>query len=198
MRLAGQLGKGSIEVAHKYLTDERWYVVRNMCGVLADIKDPDLGDHIAPVMRHPNTRVQQAALKALVKSRITQTAPILAASLSHLAPEVLDEALDELRFLKDARAVADLESFISSRKGNAGVLKKAVQALGSIKEDEALYALTRLFRMEELDRGIRRAVLNAISSNSSPVAENLLQELAANWGPLAEDARSELDKRKSK
>jgi len=198
VRLAGQLGKGSIEVAHKYLTDERWYVVRNMCGVLADIKDPDLGDHIAPVMRHPNTRVQQAALKALVKSRITQTAPILAASLSHLAPEVLDEALDELRFLKDARAVADLESFISSRKGNAGVLKKAVQALGSIKEDEALYALTRLFRMEELDRGIRRAVLNAISSNSSPVAENLLQELAANWGPLAEDARSELDKRKSK
>jgi HEAT repeat protein len=169
-----------------------------MCGVLADIKDPDLGDHIAPVMRHPDTRVQQAAFKALVKSRTRQTAPILAASLSYLAPEVLDEALDELRFLKDARAVADLESFISSRKGNAGGLKKAVQALGSIKEDEALYALTRLFRMEELDRGIRRAVLNAISSNSSPVAENLLQELAANWGPLAEEVRSELDKRKSK
>jgi HEAT repeat protein len=77
-------------------------------------------------------------------------------------------------------------------------LKKAVQALGSMKEDEALYALTRLFRMEELDRGIRRAVLNAISSNSSPVAENLLQELAANWGPLAEEARIELDKRKLK
>jgi HEAT repeat protein len=198
VRLAGQLGKGSIDVAHKYLTDERWYVVRNMCGVLADIKDPDLGDHIAPVMRHPDTRVQQAALKALVKSRTRETAPILAASLSHLAPEVLDEALDELRFLKDARAVADLESFISSRKGNAGGLKKAVQALGSIKEDEALYALTRLFRMEELDRGIRRAALNAISSNSSPVAENLLQELAANWGPLAEEARIELDKRKLK
>gem|GEM_PF-1468811 len=198
VRLAGQLGKGSIEVAHKYLTDERWYVVRNMCGVLADIKDPDLGDHIAPVMRHPDTRVQQAALKALVKSRIAQTAPILAASLSHLAPEVLDEALDELRFLKDACAVADLESFISQRKGNAGALKKAVQALGSIKEDEALYALTRLFRMEELDRGIRRAVLTGISSNNSPVAERLLQELAANWGPLSEEARSELDKRKSK
>lgn len=198
VRLAGQLGKGSIEVAHKYLTDERWYVVRNMCGVLADIKDPDLGDHIAPVMRHPDTRVQQAAFKALVKSRTTQTAAILAASLSHLAPEVLDEALDELRFLKDARAVADLESFISRRKGNAVGLKKAVQALGSIKEDEALYALTRLFRMEELDRGIRRAVLNAISSNSSPVAEKLLQELAANWGPLADEARSELDKRKLK
>ena len=198
VRLAGQLGKESIEIAQKYLTDERWYVVRNICGVLADIKDPDLAEHVASVVRHPDTRVQKAALNALIKSRAKQAAPILAASLSYLAPEILDEALDELRFLKDARAVADLECFISSRRANAAGLKKAVQALGSIKDDAALYSLNRLFRMEELDRGVRRTALNAISSNNSPVAEKLLQELAANWGPLSEEARSELEKRRTK
>src|SRR6185437_1366129 len=37
VRLAGQLGTASIEIALKYLADERWYVVRNMCVVLSEL-----------------------------------------------------------------------------------------------------------------------------------------------------------------
>jgi len=69
IRLIGQLGAASIEVAYKYLKDERWYVVRNICGVLAELKDPDLADHIVPALENSDPRVQQAALKALVRSR---------------------------------------------------------------------------------------------------------------------------------
>jgi HEAT repeat protein len=196
VRLAGQLGKGSIEVARKHLADERWYVVRNMCGVLTELKGPELVERIAPVLRHPDARVQQVALKALINSRSAEAASVLVASLPNLAPQILDEALDELRFLKDASTVTDLEDFISGRRGNPAGLNKAVQALGSINEDAALYALTRLFRMEELDRGVRRAALTAISKHRSPLAAKLLEELAASWGPLSEEARSEFEKRK--
>ena len=99
IRLIGQLGTASIEVAYKYLKDERWYVVRNICGVLAELKDPDLADHIVPALEHHDPRVQQAALKALVRSRTVRAAPVLANSLLKLAPNILDEALDELMFL---------------------------------------------------------------------------------------------------
>jgi HEAT repeat protein len=196
VRLVGQLGKGSVEVACRYLEDERWYVVRNMCGVLAEIKDPKLVEHIAPALRHPDTRVQQATLKALVKSRDPEAATVLAAALPKLAPGILDEALDELMYLRHEGAIADLEAFVSGRNGNLASMKKAVQALGSIEEDAAVYALARLFRMEELDSAIRRAALAAVSKHRSSAAKKMLEEFAASWGPLAEEAKVELERRK--
>ena len=196
VRLVGQLGKGSVEVACRYLEDERWYVVRNMCGVLAEIKDPKLVEHIAPALRHPDTRVQQASLKALVKSRDPEAATVLAAALPKLAPEILDEALDELMYLRHEGAIADLEGFVSGRNGNLASLKKAVQALGAVDEDAAVYALARLFRMEELDGAVRRAALAAVAKHRSSAAKKMLEEFATSWGPLAEEAKVELERRK--
>jgi HEAT repeats len=200
VRLVSQLGKGGIEVACKYLEDERWYVVRNMCGVLAELKDPDLVEHVAPALRHPDARVQQAALKALVKTRAPETASVLAAALPKLAPNVLDEAIDELTFLKNASAsaITDLEEFVGSAQSSPASKRKALQALGSIQDDGALYALARLFRMEELEAGLRKASLMAIMNHRSPFADTLLKELAASWGPLAEEAKAALEKRKPK
>lgn len=198
VRLVSQLGKGGIEVACRYLEDERWYVVRNMCGVLAELKDPDLVEHIAPALRHPDARVQQAALKALVKTRAPETASVLAASLTKLAPNVLDEALDELTFLKNASAsaITDLEEFVGGAKSSLAARRKALQVLGSIQDDGALYALTRIFLMEELDAGLRKASLATVANHRAPLAETLLKELAASWGPLAEEAKAALEKRK--
>lgn len=198
VRLVSQLGKGGIEVACRYLEDERWYVVRNMCGVLAELKDPDLVEHIAPALRHPDARVQQAALKALVKTRAPETASVLAASLTKLAPNVLDEALDELTFLKNASAsaITDLQEFIGGAKSSLASKRKALQVLGSIQDDGALYALTRIFRMEELDAGLRKASLATVANHRAPLAETLLKELAASWGPLAEEAKAALERRK--
>jgi hypothetical protein len=198
VRLVSHLGKGGIDVACRYLEDERWYVVRNMCGVLAELKDPDLVEHVAPALRHPDARVQQAALKALVKTRAPETASVLAAALPKLAPNVLDEAIDELTFLKNASATAitDLEEFVASAKSSPASKRKALQALGSIQDDGALYAIARLFRMEELEAGLRKASLMAITNHRSPFADTLLKELAASWGPLAEEAKAALAKRK--
>jgi HEAT repeat protein len=198
VRLVSQLGKGSVEVACRFLEDERWYVVRNMCGVLAEIKDAELVEHIAPALRHPDTRVQQAALKALVKSRDPQAATVLAAALPKLAPEILDEALDELMYMRHEGAVSDLESFVSGRNGNVASTKKAVHALGATDDDAAVFALGRLFRMEELDGGVRRAVLAAVAKHPSDTALKMLEDFAANWGPLNEEARVELDRRKAR
>jgi HEAT repeat protein len=196
VRLVGQLGTGSISIAYKYLNDERWYVVRNICGALAELKDPDLADHILPALEHPDVRVQQAALKALVNSRTVRAAPILAASLPKLAPKVLDQALDELMFLRHVNTIPTLEEFVSGDLGGLAASTKAVQILACIEDDEALHALVRLFRTEHLDNRIRRSALSSLCRNVSPIAVQLLQELAASHGPLGEVVRSELEKRK--
>jgi len=197
VRLVGQLGPTSVQIAYKYLTDDRWYVVRNICGVLAELKDPDLADHIKPALEHTDGRVQQAALKALITSRTVRAAPVLAASLSKLAPNVVDEALNELMFLRHVKTVEALEEFIGTRTENPASSKKALQVLAAIDDDEALHALARLFHREELDSKLRRAALNALCQHQSPVAVELLQQLAAAHGPLADEARAELRLRKA-
>jgi hypothetical protein len=196
VRLVGQMGSESIAVAYKFLKDERWYVVRNICVALADLKDPNLPDHIVPALEYPDDRVQQAALKALVNSRTMRAAPVLSASLSKLLPKVLDQALDELMFMKQVKTIAGLEEFVSGASAaNLASARKAIQVLASIDDDDTLPALARLFRMENLDNRIRRAALSAICKNQSSVAVEVLQELANTRGPLADEVRTELKNR---
>lgn len=194
IRLIGQLGTASIEVAYKYLKDERWYVVRNICGVLAELKDSDLADHIVPAIEHHDPRVQQAALKALVRSRTVRAAPVLANSLPKLAPNILDEALDELMFLRHIKTIEGLEAFICGAGSNVAAAKKAVQVLNAIDADEALEALAMLLRNEAVDIAVRRNALHALSNNRSEEAVALLQEFAKTHGQLAEEAGLALKK----
>lgn len=194
IRLIGHLGTASIEVAYKYLKDERWYVVRNICGVLAELKDPDLADHIVPALEHHDPRVQQAALKALVRSRTVRAAPVLANSLLKLAPNILDEALDELMFLRHVKTIEGLEAFICGAGTNLAAAKKAVQILNAIDVEEALEALAMLLRNDTVDTAVRRAALHALSNNRSEEAVALLQEFAKTHSPLAKEAGSALQK----
>jgi HEAT repeat protein len=194
IRLIGQLGTASIEVAYRYLKDERWYVVRNICGVLAELKDPDLADHIVPALEHHDPRVQQAALKALVRSRTVRAAPVLANSLLKLAPNILDEALDELMFLRHVKTIEGLEAFICGAGTNIAAAKKAVQILNAIDVPEALEALAILLRNDAVDIIVRRAALHALTNNRSEEAVALLQEFAKTHGALAEEAGLSLKK----
>jgi len=194
IRLIGHLGKASIEVAYKYLKDERWYVVRNICGVLAELKDPDLADHIVPALEHHDARVQQAALKALVRSRTVRAAPVLAGSLLKLAPNILDEALDELMFLRHVKTIEGLEAFICGAVSNLAASRKAIQVLNAIDVDEALESLATLLRNEKLEIIVRRAALQALSNNRSDEAIALLEEFAKTHGPLADEAGNALKK----
>ncbi|HUK47617.1 MAG TPA: HEAT repeat domain-containing protein, partial [Terriglobales bacterium] len=194
VRLIGQLGKGSIEVAYKYLKDERWYVVRNICGVLSELKDPDLAEHIAPALEHADPRVQQAALKAIIHSRTVLAAPVLAASLAKLAPNVLDEALNELMFLRHVKSIEGLETLIRSSRGNSASVNKAVQVLANIDDDEAIEVLSKLLRDDGVDHAARRAALRALSTNRSTLASQLLKDFAATKDPLAAEVAAILKK----
>src|SRR5947207_14618001 len=103
----------------------------------------------------------------------------------------MDESLDELMIMRHVKTVRTLEEFIGT-SGNPAGARKALQVLAAIDDDEALHALARLFHREELDSKLRRAALNTLCQHQSPVAVELLQELAADHGTLADEARAEL------
>ena len=204
LRLITQLRSEAVEVAVRYMEDDRWFVVRNMCSVLAELEDAQLPDHIASALQHPDARVQEAAFKALIKSRAANgRGRVMAGALSKLAPEILDRALDELLYLKDPATISSLEKFILDEVSKVSISRKAVQVLSNIPGEENLAALENIFLLKTLNPGTRRAALFAIANHYSPRSRKFLEEYESVHDPLAQDflageVRSTLEKADSR
>lgn len=175
LRLIEQLGAPAIEAGRKRLADNRWYVVRNACHLLGNLGDPDLSSQLRSALRHPEVRVQQAAVTAIIRNQSTNRAVALADALPHLKGQVLEITLDELTFLKDSAIIDPLEQFIHLKKGTrTGGLEKAVRVLAAIPSDRAVEVLSGVLADARHARPVRRAALIALSCSSSPHAHRLM------------------------
>ncbi len=196
LRLIGMLRLEALDVARKHLHDGRWYVVRNMCNLLAQIEDPDLAQHIGPALQHPDARVQEAAFNATIKGRGPGRSAVLANSLSGMAPSVMEKALDELMFMKDPESVPGLVDLVAAKTANRELINRVIQIISSMPGAGARQGLEGIFRINTLDFATRRAALRLIARDPSPEAAGLLADLSHMHDPLAIEARKSLETRK--
>jgi HEAT repeat protein len=175
IRLIARTGPVGIEVVRQRLADARWYVVRNACVLLGELADREMALHLAPVLQHGDVRVQRAAATALIKTRAAGRAQLLAAALPFLQDEVLEQALDELIFLKNPETVGDLEKFLASDspERNANLLR-AVQALAEIVSERAAGVLAKVVTDGKLQTAPRKIALDALLRNGTPATRAAL------------------------
>jgi hypothetical protein len=192
IRLAGRLGPPALESARQGMKDERWYVVRNTCKILSELKDPDLPRQLAPALRHREERVQKAALAALRHSRLPERSTVFAEALPFLFPHAREEVLHELIFLKDPATLPALEQYIfGETHDNAKVLNQAVQAAAAIPAQPAEALLGRVLGDVTLVAAVRKAALSALGRRNTEGSRQVLQEFVAKatGDPLLDDAR---------
>lgn len=67
LRAIKMVGKPAVRYLIKFLTDERWFLLRNVLLLLGDLGDTSLVPVIKPFLEHPERRVREAALDALGK-----------------------------------------------------------------------------------------------------------------------------------
>ena len=170
LRLIAQIGPACMEIARKLLEDERWYVVRNMCNLLAELRDPELAAQMEKPLHHADDRVQQAALNALLKTRAEGRGKLIADALADLAPSVVELALDEVLFLRSAECVPGLHRFLNSEKTPVLVGRKALQVLNATAGEEASIALHELARSQALTSELRQVAFE-LSRKRPPVAK---------------------------
>lgn len=170
LRLISQIGSACLETARKLLDDERWYVVRNMCNLLADLRDPELAVYMGKPLRHADERVQQAALNALIKTRTEDRGRIIAECLSDLAPSVVEPALDEVLFLRAPECVPGLQKLLTCEKSSLVAARKALQVLNAIPGDEATLALEALTRTDTANVTVRQIALEMLRKRQSSLA----------------------------
>lgn len=193
LRFLGQMGESGVEVACARLSDERWYVVRNTSQVLGELKDPKLLEHVGPLLRHQDHRVQQSALNVILKSRANGRAKVLAEALNFLRAHILDQTLEELAFLKDEETVEGLASFLFGEHHPKKPLDKAVAAAAAISGAKGNDLLLRVMEDSSLPQHVRRSALQALvrrcaESGVQDRIEKFAQEHAGD--ALAQEARS--------
>ena len=127
MRLASQFRQSGIHIAIRRLRDENWTYVRNSCQLLGAMDDPDLVEHVAPLLAHADERVYQAAFQVLQKSRLPERIRAYAQLLPRLPVSILDPALDEIMFSLDPACLEGICNLIKENSpAKARLITKAL------------------------------------------------------------------------
>ena len=176
LRLLTQLGPAAIEAARRRLGDARWSVARDACTVLGDLDDPELPQRMQGALRHPEGRVQQAAVSAMVKSRAPGAMAALADALPALEPGAAEKALEELSFRKDPATIDGLERFLQLSKGTKpGALDTAVRVVAVIPTERAARVLGVVLSDPAHAPLLRRTAGDHLLRSSLPIARRLLE-----------------------
>lgn len=195
IRLTGRLGPSALEMARRQLAGEPWYVVRNGCQLLVELKDPELLQQLAPVLRHPDERVHKAAARAIIESRNPARGAILAEALPSLHQAVAEKVLEDLLYLRDPATVPALERFIRlNAPGKTSPLMMAVQALAVIPSERVEELLDTILADSTLDVVVRRVAMIALARSGTPTSAELLRRwlLAAPQDPMARETANTL------
>ena len=137
------------------LGDPRWYFVRNVVAILGSIRRPEVLQHLARTIRHPDARVRRETIRAVAGIRVRQAEEMLIAALADEDPQNVGLAARLLGTLGARSALGPLSQVVrGDGRGNRdiGVRVEAIEALGRLGAPEAAPVLEEVVRQ----RGIFR------------------------------------------
>jgi HEAT repeats len=170
MRFLGRLGSVGWSAARQRLKSSEWYIVRNACKILGELKDPDLLARLLPVLAHPDERVQKAAFQAIKESRLPGRKIALAKALPFLSPAVVEEVLAELAYQPSPEIIPLLEEYFQTPIGRgAGAMIRVVDVLAAMTEVPAAEVLARVVVNDGLDDRVRQAAQRALTQRTARI-----------------------------
>jgi len=172
IRLLSRVGFAGIEGARTRLQHQEWYVVRNACKILSELKDPELLTQLEPVLGHKDDRVQKAALQAIRESRLPGSARVLANALPALSQQLQEDVLGELMFLRDPASLPGLQAFLDCPAANSrSMLLKVIQAVSGIEGPEASALLARIAEEKRFGDDLRKNAQQVVGQRKATEAK---------------------------
>ncbi|HVP40160.1 MAG TPA: HEAT repeat domain-containing protein [Candidatus Saccharimonadales bacterium] len=176
-----------------WLTDPRWYVVRNAVHVLGYIGGPAILDLLRAASHHREPRVRQEVAAALGQVDPDLARPVLLEMLGDAEGRVLTGVLRQLAQRRDPEVARLLLAWVLDerfRERPEDQQHHVWTALGAVGGDDLLPALeAELYRNRWLSRGQyarRREVARCLARLGTPAAQRCLARGAASgWGPAA-------------
>lgn len=189
---AAALGRAAVREIAGRLEDERWYVVRNLLGLLADLGELPAGVPVTPWLRHPDARVRREAFRAAFRTG-AERERALGLALTDTDPQVQRQALAECT----AECPPAVLPLVLRRTDDAATDPElrllAIRVLGASADGRALRTLLRL-------AGAGRTLLGRVRlAPQSPEMVAAVAALRAGWSadpaaaPLLAAARRSAD-----
>ena len=129
------------QVLLPYLSDSRWYLVRNMVLILTQLKNSVLLDQVAALITHRDQRVRKEVLKYLITVPEPRAKPLILKFLRDGSPALRIMALQMLGRARLIFALQPITAFIDSGEfeGMSISEKKAVyEAIGELGGEKML------------------------------------------------------------
>jgi HEAT repeat protein len=120
--------------------DQRWFVVRNMVGILGEIRSADAAEHFARTLLHDDARVRRETILALSKYGDERAVPLLVKALTDREASLRAAAALGLGLTKANAAVAPLIDRLG-QESDPEAQAEMLRALGRIGNPRAVPAL---------------------------------------------------------
>ncbi len=191
-------GEKAVPRAVEMLGDDRWYVKRNILGILADIGNASILGQVEPYLVHEDPRVAKEAVRTVWRLGADDGLRLLATTWPRLVPEVRMHVVMLFGALRWLEGRSVLEKVALDPK-NVDLQLAACEALGKLSEPESFPVLARLYRKKglvgrEKRLPVRRAALKALLNYGEP-AEPLLRRALVERDPtLVQTARQGLER----
>ncbi|HPD56338.1 MAG TPA: HEAT repeat domain-containing protein [Smithellaceae bacterium] len=174
--LAKEISKNQTALLGRYLSDDRWYLVRNIVNIMAESKEDQAMAYFRKAADHKNVRIRQEIIHSLQSIGGKKAVSFLARFLSDEEEEVQKTALQAFaRFpgISEDEAVF-LINFLNSRplsKKEQNLTLMAIGVLGNIGGRQARdylkkYTKVRWWRPRKLQEELKTAAQRAIKEIS--------------------------------
>lgn len=161
--------------------DERWFVVRNMVGILGEIRSADAVDHFRRTVEHSDARVRRETILALSKLGGEEAVPLLAKGLNDAEAPLRAAAALGLGLTKLPMAAGPLLTRLP-QEDDADVELEIVRALGRIGDPRAVEPLAERARgggfFSRVPVPLRVAAARALGEVGGDAAGAVLRKLA--------------------
>ncbi len=185
--LLKEMGRGSSETFLSRLDDPRWYLVRNVVGILGDIGDTEVLPRLQKIARHPDPRVRREVVRTLMRFGTPACEEPIQAAVRDEDRGVQITAVSALAAMKNQRTAGILRDIAAGAGAFEGlpaeVRREAIACLGQAGTERAIPVLASILtRKGFLGRSepaeLRVAAAKALAAIDTPPARELLEQVA--------------------
>ncbi|HYJ80003.1 MAG TPA: HEAT repeat domain-containing protein [Longimicrobiaceae bacterium] len=186
-----ELDRVGVPLLEDMIGDERWFVVRNMVGILGEVKSADALDHFSRTVKHHDARVRRETILALSKFGGAESVPLLGQALNDPDAGLRTAAALGLGLTKAGTAVIPLMRRLAQETDQEAVTE-ILRALGRCGDPRAVPALAEragaggFFSRTPVP--IRVEAVRALAEIGGDAAKAVLQRLLRDRVPEVRDA----------
>jgi len=185
LRVVAELCKDNPERLAPWLTDDRWYVVRNGVHILGLIGGPAILGMLSAVGRHPEPRVRQEVVTSLSTSRVAAARELLVEMLPGADTRIFCSVLHQLASKRNPETARLMLGYLVAPEFAERPVEECraiYRTLGLTGDDETVVGLeAELLRTKWFSQGHeqhRQSVARCIARIGTSLARQVLERAA--------------------